>query len=70
MKKPYLMEIIEKQTKKVVVWAEDRNEAIDITEELCNEDKVNMDDGSFSRDVFVQFRAQDYDLKIFEQYNG
>ena len=74
MKKPYLMNITEKVTKQVIVWAENRDEAIEITEELCNADEINMDigtsnDASFSRDVSVQFKAEGYDLGIFEQYN-
>ena len=69
MKKPYIMNITEKFTKQVIVWAEDRTEAVELTEELCNRDSIPIEDGSFSRDVFVQFKAEGYDLNIFEQYN-
>lgn len=69
MKKPYLMEIIKRQTKKIIIWAEDRNEAIKATEELYDKSEINMADSPCSREIFCQFRAQDYDFKIFEQYN-
>lgn len=69
MKKPYLMEIVEKKTQKVIVWAEDRNEAIELTEKLHNNFGISMADSAVSSEVFCQFRAQDYDLEVFDQYN-
>lgn len=68
MKKPYLMNITETKTKQIIVWAEDRETAVKTTEGICEQGSVNMDDASFKRNVFVQFKANDYDLDIFEQY--
>lgn len=70
MKKPYLMNITEKFTKQVIVWAENRNEAVELTEELCNNDAIPIEDGTFTRDVFVQFKAEGYDFGVFDQYNA
>lgn len=70
MKKPYLMEIVEKETKKIIVWAEDRNEAIELTEKLHDNFGISMAGSSSDREVFCQFRAQGYDLEIFDQYNA
>ena len=69
MKKPYLMRVIEHNTKQVIVWAENRDEAIETTERFCCEGKINMEDAKYSRDVFCQFKAEGYDFNIFEQYN-
>ena len=67
--KPYLMEITETFTKRVIIWAEDKDDAVERTEALCNKDEIKAENGgSFRRDVFCHFRANDDDLNIFEQY--
>lgn len=68
MKKPYLMNITETKTKQVIVWAEDRNTAIKTTESICDLGDINMEDASVKRNIYVQFKASDYDFDIFEQY--
>ena len=68
MKKPYLMNITESKTKQIIVWAENRSDAIKDTEDICNGMGVDMDSGSFKRDIFVQFKASGYDFDIFDSY--
>lgn len=68
MKKPYLMCITETKTKQIIVWAEDRSKAIKATEDICDGMGVDMDSGSFKREVFVQFKAMDTDFNIFDSY--
>ena len=67
-KKPYLMNITETRSKKVIIWADDRASAINAAKDWCDEGRIDMADASFNRLINVQFKAEDYDLNIFEEY--
>lgn len=67
-KKPYIMNITETRSKRVIVWADDRASAINAAKELCDEGRIDMGDASFNRLINVQFKAEGYDLNIFEEY--
>lgn len=69
MKKPYIVNITETLTKRVIVWAEDRDKARDSVEDLCVKGEIDVSkDGAFNRHVFTQFKAEDYDLDRYEEY--
>ena len=55
MKKPYVITVTETLTREVIVYAEDKDEAIEVAEEMCNDDIINLTAADFDeRDVECQ----------------
>lgn len=69
MKKPYLMNITETKTKQFIVWAEDRKSAIKDASDIYSCGGIDMGKESPKASVSVQFKATEFDLDIFKQYD-
>ena len=55
MKKPYVITVTETLTREVIVYAEDKDEAIEVAEEMCNDGIINLTAADFDeRDVECQ----------------
>ena len=59
MKKPYVITVTETLTREVIVYAEDKDEAVELAEDMCNDDIINLTAKDFEeRDVECQGLAQ------------
>ena len=63
MKKPYVLTVKETLTREVIVYAEDKDEAVEIVDDMCNDGIINLTSKDFDgRDVDCDGLAQDSDF--------
>lgn len=52
MKRPYVITVTETLVREVIVYAEDKDEAVELAEDMCNDEIINLTSKDFeSRDV-------------------
>lgn len=67
--KPYIVTVVEKYSRSVVVWAEDSCEAEDAAYNLCNDDVISLRYEDFTgRECKCDGEAQESGLSFYEQY--
>ena len=67
--KPYIVTVVEKYSRSVVVWAEDSCEAEDAAYNLCNDGSIDISYDDFdSRDCLSNGVCTEAGLDFYEQY--
>jgi len=69
MKKPYIVLVQEYYHKNIIVWADDKCQAADIAERLCDSGKIEMERNCYvGQDVDVGDIVSEEFLHEYDQY--